>query len=257
MEFMPPYAPVVVLLFLGTCFALGLTALIAAYGLARGHRLLVKAGLLAAVGGAGLYGVLLLSASFASHESVLRPGEMKYFCEVDCHLAYSVESVETAKTLGAPPLEKTAAGTFYIVKLKTWFDERTISNHRGNAPLWPNPRSVMVVDAQGRQFAPSAEALAAIAQARARSTPLTQPLRPGESYTTLFVFDLPPEAQSPRLLLTASDAVARLLIGHEASPFHKKIYFSLAPQSKSAFLGSTAVVPPKKGDFILRRAPEP
>ncbi len=246
MEFMPQYAPVVVLLFLGTCFALGLTGLIVAYGLARGQRVLVKLGVLAAVAGAGLYAVLLLGASFASHESVLRPGELKYFCEVDCHLAYSVESVETAKKLGAPPLEKTAAGTFYIVKLKTWFDERTISTRRGYAPLWPNPRSVVVVDAQGWQFAPSSDALAAIAQARARSTPLTQPLRPGESYTTLFVFDLPPDAQSPRLLVTDSDAVTRLLIGHEASPFHKKIYFGLAPQSKSACLASAAGVPQMK-----------
>ena len=46
-----------------------------------------------------LYVPLLAGAAFFSRERTLRPGEWKYFCEVDCHIAYSVESVRTVKTL--------------------------------------------------------------------------------------------------------------------------------------------------------------
>jgi len=50
------------------------------------------------------------------------------------------------------------------------------------------------------------------------------------------VFDLPAGIQNPRLLITDASKILQLLIGHESSPFHKKIYFGLAPQPKSAFL---------------------
>jgi hypothetical protein len=236
MQFMPPFAPLVVLMFLGTGLVLGVTVLVIAYGLVRSNRLAVKYGLAAALAGAGIYGLLLLTASLASRERVLGPGEQKYFCEVDCHVAYSVTEVTTTKTLGAGPHQATAAGTFHVVKVKTWFDERTISRHRGNGPLTPNLRRVAVVDAQGRAYEPSPGGTGALAQAEGVGTPLTQPLRPGESYATRLVFDLPTEARSPRLLITDSDGVAHLLIGHEASPFHKKIYFGLTPQGNAAAL---------------------
>ena len=40
---------------------------------------------------------------------------------------------------------------------------------------------------------------AALARIGGRSTPLTEPLRPGESYTTDFVFNVPKDAQGLRL----------------------------------------------------------
>ena len=36
------------------------------------------------------------------------------------------------------------------------------------------------------------------------------------------------------LVITDASGILQLLIGHESSPFHKKIYFGLTPQSKSA-----------------------
>jgi hypothetical protein len=44
----------------------------------------------------GGYGTALLAASAISREWSLPPGEEKYFCEIDCHLAYSVAGVEHA-----------------------------------------------------------------------------------------------------------------------------------------------------------------
>lgn len=236
MQFMPQFAPLVILTFLGTCLVLGLTGVVIVYGLVRGKRLAMRYGLAAALAEAGIYGLLLLTASLASQEKVLGPGEQKYFCEVDCHVAYSLVDVQTAKTVGTPPLQRNAAGTFYVVKVKTWFDERTISTHRGYAPLSPNPRRVSVVDAQGREYETSPEGTRALEQAHATGTPLTQPLRPGESYTTVLVFDLPADARYPRLLITDADEILRAVIGHERSPFHKKIYFGLASQTNSAAL---------------------
>ncbi len=234
MEFMPRYAPVVVLLFLGASFVLGVTLLVVVYGLVRRKRAAIKYGLAAALAEAGLYAALLLAVSLTSEEKVLGPGELKYFCEIDCHVAYSVVDVTLTKSLGTPPQAGVAAGSFIVVKVKTWFDAATISSHRGNAPLTPNPRRVTLVDEQGRRYEPSAGAQSALERVQGTTTPLTQALRPGESYTTGLVFDLPADARNPRLLITDADFVTRFLIGHEGSPLHKKIYFALPPQAKPA-----------------------
>jgi len=130
-----------------------------------------------------------------------------------------------------------ARGKFVILQVKTWFDERTISAHRGNGLLTPNPRKVVLVDDTGRSFEPSAEGQAAFARLGNVSTPLSVALRPGESYTTDFVFDVPQEAQNVLLLITEDDRETRLVIGHENSLWHKKIYSgldSIPPLSKAA-----------------------
>jgi hypothetical protein len=57
--------------------------------------------------------------------------------------------------------------------------------------------------------------------------PLDTPLRPGESYTTELVFDLPTGARDARLLVNESDLPTRFIIGHENSPLHKKTEFKL------------------------------
>ncbi len=37
--------------------------------------------------------------------------------------------------------------------------------------------------------------------------------------------DPPADAKNPQLLITDADRITSLLIGHENSPFHKKIFF--------------------------------
>ncbi len=68
---------------------------------------------------------------------------------------------------------------------------------------------------------------AALARIGGTSTPLTEPLRPGESYTTDFVFDVPKDAQGLRLLITEDCPETHFVIGHENSLLHKKIYFGV------------------------------
>jgi hypothetical protein len=94
-------------------------------------------------------------------------------------------------------------------------------------PLSPNPRVVYVRDADGRRFDPSPKASEALARAGRSSAPLTRPLRPGESCETLLAFDLPSGTRDPRLYVGDDDPITFLLIGHEQSPFHPKVWFRI------------------------------
>jgi hypothetical protein len=227
MEFVPNHAPFVVLAFLMTGFV-GLVGTVLLVGALLTRRWewarKIAVGLIALT---CLYGATVLAASLASSEKVLRTGEQKYFCEVDCHLAYSVTNVQTAKTLGSGEKQVTAEGMFYVVTLRTYFDEKTISANRGNGLLYPNLRLVRMVDEQERWIPASLAGTRVLDAPAARMVPLDQPLRPGESYETMLVFDLPSDAKNPRLWLTDPELVNWLLIGHENSFFHKKVYFGL------------------------------
>lgn len=233
-EFTPHLAPVAVLLFLGTVLLIVASFFVLFYGVVRRSSFLAKAGGGAALAIAAGYFILLTGVSFASSEKVLPLGGWKYFCEIDCHIAYSLAGVQTAAALGTEMQQVAAHGKFVVVRVKTWFDERTISPHRGNGPLPPNRRRVLLVDEGGRSFAPSPEGQIAYAQINGPSAPLTQPLRPGESYTTDLVFDVPNDAQKLRLLVTEDDPETHFVIGHENSLLHKKIYLAVDPAPPTA-----------------------
>ncbi len=225
--FMPESAPLAVLAFLGTGLALLLLLAGLVFALATRRRALAKWLGGAAAAGAGAYLGALLLISFTSREENLRKGDLKYFCEIDCHLAYSLEEISRTKVLGVPPQTAEARGSFSVVTVKTWFDPRTIAAFRGNGPLTPNPRTVFLLDDAGRRYEVSPAGQKALEESRGPSTPLTRDLRPGESYTTTLVFDLPDGARRPRLFLGDTPGIERFVIGHENSLFHRKIYFEL------------------------------
>ena len=125
-------APVGVLAFLGTGFLLFVVGLVLVYSVLRKKFGLTKFALVSIALVAGLYLVCLLIFSFASSEKVLARGEEKHFCEIDCHLAYSVTDVRETKTLGDAPDQLTAAGLFRVVTIKTRFDETTIGRNGGD-----------------------------------------------------------------------------------------------------------------------------
>ena len=226
MVLMPSYAPLVVLAFLGT----GAGVAVSALGVV-GAAIFRRTALIPWIAGLGValvlgYSGVLFATSLKSWERTLGPGEWKYFCEIDCHLAYAVAGVETTPTLGPPIDPLKATGRFHVVRLKTWFDPGTISPLRGDSPLSPNPRVIYVEDATGRRYPHLPAGEKALVESGRTSTPLTTPLRPGESYETLLVFDLPDSAPSPRLYVGVH-GIESLLIGHEDSPLHKKIWFRI------------------------------
>lgn len=220
-------APLAVLASLGACLVLTVLGLVSMHALVvrRYGRARVSLALLACV--SALYFGGLLAVSSASAGRVLARGEEKHFCEMDCHLAYSVVGVRRAKALGAGETRAEARGEFLVVTLKTRFDETTVSPARGDGGLEPNPRSFTVYDADGRAYAPSDEGSRALEEAGASGTTVKTPLRPGESYTTELVFELPADARAARLLVNESDLPTRFIIGHENSPLHKKTEFKL------------------------------
>jgi hypothetical protein len=229
---MPKYAPLVTVMFLGACAGLFLMGLSFLYGLVARKRWVMYASAGIAVSGALLYATLLFGFSLASNEKVLPIGGQKHFCELDCHIAYSVTSVTSAAELGIGEKRKAAAGKFFVVRLQTLFDPATIASFRGNSPLAPSPRKVVVIDEAGREISPSQPGQRTYELTPGATTvPLTTPLRPGESYSTDFVFDLPKEINQPRLLVGDADPISALIIGHEGSPLHKKIYFAISPSS--------------------------
>lgn len=204
-------APLAVLAFLGAVG--GLFLFLVSAGIAWFARKPKFAGACVAIvsGGAAVYLVLLFSFSLASHTHVLNRGQEKYFCEIDCHLAYSLVDVKTEPVNGV---------THYLVTIRTRFDETTISPSRPKGvPLTPSPRTIYLADSTGREYLP----------VRVEGTPLLTPLRPSDSYTTQFEFDVPrSEAHSLRLLINTTPSWPDLLvIGDENSLLHHKTYFSL------------------------------
>jgi hypothetical protein len=170
-----------------------------------------------------VYGVLLVAFSAFSHERTLALGQEKYFCELDCHIAYSVQNVQRVSSIG----NTTAEGEFYVVTVRARFDETTIAPWRGDRPLTPNPHNVALVDDRGLALKPSAAGQQAWDAAHGPSASLLQPLRPGESYEATMIFEVPKGVSSPRLLVSSDGFPMPVLIGDESSLLHKKTYFAL------------------------------
>jgi len=220
-------AAVGVLAFLGTAFVLGLAVIIVLHALKTRKRTRARTVSLAALALIGFYLLALFVFSFVSREKVLAFGVEKHFCEIDCHLAYSITNIERTKTVGLPSNEATADGIFYVVAMRTRFDETTTSRTRGDGLLWPNSREITVTDAEGNVYGVSVEGQHALDAAQGAVTSLDTPLRPGESYTTYLVFDLPANVTKPELLVREGDFLTHFIIGHENSFWHKKTKFSL------------------------------
>lgn len=157
-----------------------------------------------------IYLTMLIGFSAASHTRTLAQGQEKYFCEIDCHLAYSVVDVK-----------ETAANSAidYVVKVRTRFDETTTSPERPkDAALTPSPREVRLIDSLGRIYSPVASS----------GTSLLTPLKPAESYTTELEFRVPGDAKGLELLVhTTPGWPDHFVIGDENSVWHKKTYFAL------------------------------
>ncbi len=168
--------------------------------------------LLTVSAGAALYAGLLFGFSLASRPHILTHNQEKYFCEIDCHLAYSLLDVKTEPSAGA---------THYLVTIRTRFDETTTSPSRPkDALLTPSPRTVFLVDANGHQYQPTAS----------EGTPLQTPLKPSDSYTTQLAFEVPPDANIKDLrllIITTPGWPDRVVIGDENSFLHHKTYFAL------------------------------
>jgi hypothetical protein len=206
-------APLAVMAFLAAAAGVILALAAAAIAWFARKPKVARACLLILAAGATLYLGLLLVFSLASRPHILARTQEKYFCEIDCHLAYSLLDVKTEPAAGA---------THYVVTVRTRFDETTTSPTRPkDAPLTPSPRTVLLIDdSSGQQYQPVA----------IDGTPLQTPLKPSDSYTSQLAFEVPPRAttKSLRLLIiTTPGWPDHVVIGDENSLLHHKTYFAL------------------------------
>ena len=169
------------------------------------------------------YALLLAAFSVASYDRTVARGDEKFYCGMDCHIAYSVQNVERTKTIG----DVTADGEFYIVRVRSHFDERTIAPWRGDSPLRPDPPTLMLIDSNGHPYPVSGAGQKTWEAVHGGQHSLSDGLRPGESYETTWVFDGPVNAQNVRLFAGWNGFPSYVLIGDEASPRHSKTYFAL------------------------------
>ena len=220
-------APIGALAFLGTGLLMLVTALVLVGSLVARKPRFARIALFAMLGVAGFYLGAILVFSLASSEKVLARGEEKHFCEIDCHLAYSIANVRQAKTLGAASNQTTAQGVYTVVTIRTRFDETTIASWRGNGLLYPNSRVLTVIDERGNKYRPAAGDKEAFYTAQTSSKPMEPALRPSESYTTDVIFDLPADVKTARLLINEGEFTTHFIIGHENSPLHKKTSFQI------------------------------
>ena len=210
-------APIGALALMGTAFILVVAAAVLVQSLIARKPGRAKIVGLAILTLAGAYLGVMLIFSFVSHEKILARGQEKHFCELDCHLAYSVVSARQANDPGVNSNQTDLAGRLTVITIKTRFDETTISPQRGDGLLYPNSRALTLVDERGNRYGP----------ASALGTPFTTPLRPGDSYTTDVAFDLPANVKPAALLINEGGWETHLVIGHENSPWHKKTQFQL------------------------------
>jgi hypothetical protein len=210
-------APIGALALLGTGFVLLMGAILLIHALIVRKSGRAKLSLAVMVMLAAIYFGVMLIFSMVSHDKLLARGEEKHFCELDCHLAYSIINTAQAKTIGDNGKPAIAQGQFTIVTVQTRFDETTIGPRRGDGLLYPNGRALTLIDERGNRYGPAIQI----------GTPLTSPLRPAEAYTTQVAFDLPESVKATALLINEDGWETHLIVGHENSPFHGKARFQL------------------------------
>src|SRR5262245_30111157 len=106
----PALAPLVALAFLATGLVLVGAAVGSGAACAAGRAAPSKVLGGGALAVASVYAPFLVAAALLSRDRTLSPGERKYFCEMDCHLAYDVTAAADAG-IGRR-----------AVTLRTWFD---------------------------------------------------------------------------------------------------------------------------------------
>lgn len=171
------------------------------------------------------YGIFLVGTSLLSEEKTLTLNEPKNYCGfyLDCHMHTAVSGVRKTKTIG----DKTAKGEFYIVKVKVFSDAK-------GAKLGLHSVYAKILDANGNEFERDAKA----EEKLGKQMPFDKRITPEESFEKEIVFDLPNDAENPRLDIQEGSGIERafeaVLIGDEDSIWHKRKYFELRTEKQIA-----------------------
>lgn len=190
------------LLLLGTVLGVGGLLVVGAVCLLARAR--AKAALAAGAAAAWTlgYGVLLVVTSLLSHEQVLAPGNIKYFCGffLDCHIGVAIAGTRVA-------------GADHVVSLGFTSSAR-------RATLSPYDVQVALIGSDGRTYDQPSIASA-----------LERQIAPGGGYVVDVRFSLPAGVRPTRLLVSEGVGIDRiidgLVIGNENSFLHKRTYLAI------------------------------
>jgi hypothetical protein len=178
--------------------------------------------LVAGAGVIGAYLVALLVVSVLSGNRRLQPDTQKYICEPDCQLSYSFAGLRTGSVPGA--------GRVGIVYIRVRSDTTAAQASRNRGLVWPGPRRLRLLDAAGREIAPTSPER--VWRAAGMQATLRQPVSPGDAYTAGVPFLMPPGFTPTTVTLTQGAPITRLLIGNENSPLHGEAVWEI-PQTGS------------------------
>ena len=156
---------------------------------------------------AGLYALLLIGFSLLSPQRILSMHEVRCFDD----WCAAVERVEQRPAIGSLQ----AHGSFFLVTL-------TISSQAKRIRQRALDAAVSLLDEHGNRYFPSEEAQKALESAGQAGQPLNSWLEVGESFSHTAVFDLPPDATRPGLVVSHGAFPGLIIIGDEQSFLHKR-----------------------------------
>ena len=149
------------------------------------------------------YVLMVAGAAALAPDRLLVPGDEKYICELDCHLAYSVVDVRRD-------------GRSLTVQLNVRFDAQTVSRSRPrDLPVYPGSRKVRLVDSAGEEYPPVSLG------------DLQRTLLPGQSYRTALIFDVDPGARGLVLYIADGDPSKMVLVGSDNALLRRPAGFQL------------------------------
>ncbi len=110
----------------------------------------------------------------------------------DGDLAFTVNSVDTAQTIGNSFTQKTAQGQYYILSVK-------IQNN-GKSTQTVNASDFTVVDSQGRKYDYSQDGQTAMEETDGSTSFFLQQIQPSLSVSGKIIFDVPASATGLKLM---------------------------------------------------------
>lgn len=208
------------LAFLGVPFLCGAALFAALVLLLAGHRRGAWRAALVAPAAVALYVAALLGVSLVSRDRLHVRGEEKYFCELDCHLAYSVADVSAPAALATVGLSP-PRGRYWVVTVRARFDSLTIAPWRPrDVPVIPDPRELVVYDRAGHEYPAVRASDPALLRAGFEPRSFDVRLLPGQSALIPVLFDLPVGLAPERALLRDTELFHRVVLGDERSLLH-------------------------------------
>ena len=170
--------------------------------------------------GTGLASYLLVVAAVAAlaPQKVLTMGEDRCFDE----MCFAATGVKKVPVIGQGSNRVRASGSFYLVSV------RVSSHSRGRAQSEAGVKASLI-DSEGHVYQVSPQGQRAYESGAGPSPPLTSRLQPGETISSVQIFDVP-QGTSDLALHFGHDGPGLFIIGDDESPLHKPTITQLEPK---------------------------